>query len=115
MTTGTTNALNALSEIVQLARTTANAAAFKGKLRAERKADHIARVCDAARTRLVQDGPAYLEPANAIVDTAYEHLAAIRLFVKRARPTAGQGYITLDCRDGKHTVCDECRCECHRR
>ena len=111
--TGTVPALDALSDLVQTARTTANAAGFKGKLRAERKADHIARVCDAARTRLVQEGPVYLEPAWAIVDTAREHLAAVRLFVKRARPTAGRGYITLDCRDGQHRACDECRCECH--
>jgi len=106
--TTTKPAIDALSDLVHAARATEQDAGFKGMLRAQRLANRIARQCDAARTRLVQDGPGELGTVWALVDTARAHLAACRLTVARAR----RG-ITLDCRDARHAACDTCDCECH--
>jgi hypothetical protein len=38
----------------------------------------------------------------------------LRKFIEHCVRGTGPGYITLDCRDGRHLGCDTCGCWCHK-
>lgn len=38
----------------------------------------------------------------------------LRKFIEHCVRGTGPGYITLDCRDGRHLGCGECGCWCHQ-
>lgn len=38
----------------------------------------------------------------------------LRKFIEHCVRGTGPGYITLDCRDGRHMDCTECGCWCHQ-
>lgn len=63
-------ALDALTQLTDSARSARSAAATLGLQGVAVKLENIARQCDAARTRLVQDGDEYREVAWSIVDGA---------------------------------------------
>lgn len=75
----TAPALNALSEFVDDARTTADRAAGMGLAQTCRRIESLALDLDAARTRLVEDGPDYLDAAWAFLDAGRRILAQYRI------------------------------------
>lgn len=38
----------------------------------------------------------------------------LRKFIEHCIRGTGPGYVTLDCRDGRHMGCGECGCWCHQ-
>lgn len=67
-------ATNALSELVDDARTLRDNAEHLGHERAAQQLDAIARTLDSARTRLVEDGADYLDAAWAFLDAGRDSL-----------------------------------------
>lgn len=69
--------VDALTDLVNTARTRARACRVRSETTRAGQLDYIARTLDAARTRLVQDGDEYLDAAWTMVDRAREVLARI--------------------------------------
>lgn len=103
---------NALSDLVLTSRELQARAYKTGLVVMAMRLNSMALQFDAARTRLVQDGPEYLSTAHAFVDAGRVAIANYRLLIER-RKYRPFGYRTLDCRDGQHMACDTCDCQCH--
>lgn len=78
-TSPTIAAARALTDLVDTARATADRAALKRQRTIAQRCQVIASQLDAARTRLVQDGPEYLDTAWAYVDAGRRALGTYRL------------------------------------
>lgn len=70
-------ATDALTDLVDTARTRRNRAADAGLIATARTYDEVAQTLDGARTRLVEDGIEYLESAWAFVDAGRKFLAGL--------------------------------------
>ncbi|WP_298041458.1 hypothetical protein [uncultured Microbacterium sp.] len=73
--TTTKVATDALSDLVHTARERARTDRNRQRTKRAQAHEHIARTLDGARTRLVQDGPEYLDAAWAFVDGGRKLLA----------------------------------------
>lgn len=76
--------------------------------------DHVARQIDAAARWAITEKPVYGEAWAHAATLTLRKYTGLRKFIEHALTDHKRiGYMTLDCRDGRHMACSSCKCWCH--